>query len=205
MTSDIIPIHSFEAKIQKHRTLAERIADAINRNAGSFGFFLVNVIVFVGWVLINTETIPGIAVFDPFPFQLLTTIVSLEAIFLSIFVLMSQNRQSAIDSLREELHLQINEVAEREITKALKLIAQIHEKVTGSALPDPELARMLKALDTMRIERKLEQELEPQPLVIRELLEKLEEKLRLRKTHYSALSNTARSSGLVNSGPRSTP
>lgn len=183
MPTDIIPIHSFEAKIQKHRTLTERLADAINRNAGNFGFFLVNAVVFLGWIFINTGMIPGIDPFDPFPFQLLTTIVSLEAIFLSIFVLMSQNRQSAIATLREELHLQINEIAEREITKALKLIAEIHEKTTGKKISDEELGRMLKALDTARIERELERELEPQPLVIRELLEKLEEKLRLRKAH----------------------
>lgn len=181
MTSDIIPIHSFEAKIQKHRTLTERLADEINRNAGSFGFFLANVILFAGWILVNTGKVSGVAVFDPFPFQLLTTIVSLEAIFLAIFVLMSQNRQSTIDSLREELHLQINEIAEREITKALRLIAEIHEKVTGEKRLDPELERMYKSIDTSRIEKKLEAELEPQPLVIRELLEKLEEKLRMRK------------------------
>lgn len=182
MPTDIIPIHSFEAKIQKHRILTERLADAINRNAGSFGFFLLNTVLFIGWILVNTGMIQGIVAFDPFPFQLLTTIVSLEAIFLSIFVLMSQNRQSTIDSLREELHLQINEIAEREITKALKLIVEIHERTTGAKLTDQELDRMLTALDTARIERKLERELEPQPLVIRELLEKLEEKLRLRKT-----------------------
>ncbi len=81
-------------------------------------------------------------------------IVSLEAIFLSIFVLVSQNRSSYVDALREELHLQVNLIAEEEITKVLRVLAEIRKKV-GITKPDPELERMLKRIDTNYIEKSL--------------------------------------------------
>lgn len=175
-------VHSFEAKIQKNRKFTERLADDINRVAGSFQFFIINLVFFSSWIFVNVNSIPAIITpFDPFPFPLLTTIVSLEAIILAIFVLISQNRQSSIDSLREEIHLQINEISEREITKALKLISEIHQKTVGNAASDPELDRMLKNLNTAQIESTLEKELEPQPLAIAELLENVEKTLHLRR------------------------
>ena len=135
--------HSFEAKLQKNRSFTQKLADEITRIAGSFLFFLINVFFFAGWIIINTNLVTQISpAFDPFPFPLLTTIVSLEAIILAIFVLISQNRQANVDSLREEIHLQINEIAEKEITKSLKLLTEIHAKTVGQSEPDPELERM---------------------------------------------------------------
>ena len=168
------PIHSFEAKLQKNRHFTERLADDINRIAGSFPFFLLHVAFFIFWIT-------SMGKFDPFPYSLLTMVVSLEAIFLSIFVLMSQNRQGTIDSLREEIHLQINEIAEREITKSLQLLADIHKKVVTDRKPDPQLDHMLKQLDTAHIESQVEKELEPQPLVISEFLTDFEKRLGLKK------------------------
>ena len=172
---------SFEAKIQKNRRFTERLADEINRLAGSFAFFLINLLVFSTWIIVNIGLVPSVPTFDPYPFTLLTTIVSLEAIFLAIFVLISQNRQSTIDTLREEIHLQINEIAEKEITKALKLISEIHANTVGTNTPDIELERMLKTINTTKIENKLEKELESPPLVISELFEQLEKKLGIKK------------------------
>lgn len=125
----------------------------------------------------NSGYIPGLPVVDPFPFIFLTMIVSLEAIFLSIFVLISQNRSATVDSIREEIHLQINEIAEREITKALKLIADIHKAHFPKAQKDPELEKMLRFTDASKIEASVAKELEPPPLVISELIEKAEEKI----------------------------
>ncbi|MBI2587634.1 DUF1003 domain-containing protein, partial [Candidatus Amesbacteria bacterium] len=150
---------SLEAKLHKNRKFTERLADNINRTAGNFLFFLLHLSFFAFWVLFMGKL-------DPFPFTFLTLLVSLEAIFLSIFVLMSQNRQSTIDSLREEIHLQINEIAEREITKALSLLRDIHRHTVKDPKPDPELDHMLQNIDTGKIERSLEKELEPPPLVI---------------------------------------
>lgn len=170
---------SFEAKIQKNRKFTERVADDITRFAGSFAFFVVNVLFFLVWILINTGRIPPLPVVDPFPFTFLTMIVSLEAIFLSIFVLISQNRQSTIDSIREEIHLQINEIAEKEITKSLQLLGDLHRARFPKSPPDLQLDRMLRTTDAGKIAAEVEKELEPEPLVISEFIEKLEEKIPL--------------------------
>jgi len=169
--------HSFESKLQKNRRFTERLADDINRTAGSFGFFLLNAAAFIFWIIMNTGQIPGLPVIDPYPFTFLTMLVSLEAIFLAIFVLMSQNRQAAIDSLREEIHLQVNQIAEREITKTLSLIHEIHQKVVSPKSSDPQLEHMLKTLDTTQIEQQLEKELGPSPLVISDLFNRLEKRI----------------------------
>lgn len=168
---------SFEAKIQKNRNFTERLADDITQVAGTFSFFIINTSFFVIWILVNTGQVPNLPVFDPYPFTFLTMVVSLEAIFLAIFVLISQNRQSAIASLREEIHLLVNQIAEREITKTLKLVSEIHQMQFPKAPPDPELEQMLKKLNTKKIEADVERELGPQPLVISELLEKAEERI----------------------------
>lgn len=166
--------HSLEAKLQKNRKFTERLADDINRTAGSFSFFALHLIFFASWIVFMKN-------FDPFPFSFLTMLVSLEAIFLSIFVLMSQNRQANIDSLREEIHLQINEIAEREITKALQLLRDIHRHTVKDSKSDPELDHMLQNIDTSKIEKSLEKELEPPPLVISDLLTRMEKSLGLKK------------------------
>lgn len=97
---------------------------------------------------------PNIVPFDPFPFGLLTMVVSLEAIFLSIFVLVSQNRSSYIGSLREEVHLRVNLIAEEEITKVLELLAEIRKEL-GIKRHDPELKEMLERIDTGYIEQSI--------------------------------------------------
>ena len=97
--------------------------------------------------------------FDPFPFSLLTTIVSLEAIILAIFVLISQNRTAKVDDLREETHLQINLIAEKEITKVMKMLAILLEKQGVDLSQDPELKKLLKPVSEEEIERRLEKEI----------------------------------------------
>ncbi len=174
------PVRSFESKLQKNRKFTERIADDITRAAGSFRFFIINLVFFISWIVINSSLIPNVEIIDPYPFNFLTMIVSLEAIVLSIFVLISQNRQASIDSLREEIHLQINQIAEREITKSLHLIHEIHQKIVGK-VADPELDRMFKKLDTGKIEAELEKQLEPPPMVISELFERAEKLIGLKK------------------------
>src|SRR3989344_3194567 len=95
-------LKSIKAKADARRTVTEKIADAMTSNFGSNTFLLFNVFLFTAWILINTDYIEFIAPFDPFPFNLLTNIVSLEAIILAIFVLISQNRTAKVDDLREE-------------------------------------------------------------------------------------------------------
>ncbi len=171
-------IRSLEAKALKKRSFSVRIADSLTSQFGSLAFFFANSLIFVSWIGINIGLLrPYLEIFDPFPFILLTMFVSLEAIFLTIIVLMSQNRQSFISSLREELDLQVNLITERELTKALHLLADIHKHLGVKANDDPELALMLKDIDTSYIERKLEGQLKgeqtPLPQVVTEPLVKL--------------------------------
>jgi uncharacterized membrane protein len=90
----------------------------------------------------------------------MTTIVSLEAIFLSIFVLMAQQRESAIAELREELGLQVNLRVEQEVTKTLQLVAGLYTRLGHRVSDDPELHHMLQPLDVRAIERDLLEQIE---------------------------------------------
>lgn len=150
---------SIKAKADSKRTQTERIADWMTSSFGSMTFLLINTILFAIWILINTNQIEGISSFDPFPFSLLTTIVSLEAIILAIFVLISQNRNSKVDDLREETHLQINLIAEKEVTKLMKMIALLLEKHGVDLSQDPELKKLLKPISEEEIEKRLEKEI----------------------------------------------
>ena len=98
--------------------------------------------------------------FDPYPFGFLTMVVSLEAIFLSIFVLMAQKRESAIAELREELGLQVSLRVEQEVTKTLQLVAGLYTRLGHRVSDDPELHHMLQPLDVRGIERDLLEQIE---------------------------------------------
>jgi uncharacterized membrane protein len=145
---------SFEAKSLKSRSLLTQIADDLTEICGSTAFLIFHVIFFASWLTINTEIIPGTKAFDPYPFGFLTLVVSLEAIFLSIFVLVSQNRSSYINSLREEVHLRVNLIAEEEITKILETLDEM-KKHMGMKKDDPEMDKMMKKLDTYDLEQSI--------------------------------------------------
>ena len=113
---------AIKAQHSSRLTRLERFADVLTRVASSTPFLVGHLIWFGGWVVWNMGFF-GLRPFDPFPFGLLTMIVSLEAIFLSIFVLLAQGRESAIAELREEVTLQVNLRTEAEVTKVLQLLA----------------------------------------------------------------------------------
>jgi uncharacterized membrane protein len=145
---------SLAAQHASQRSLVERIADALTRVAASTPFLLVHFVWFAGWVIVNTGAF-GMRPFDPFPFGLLTLIVSLEAIFLAIFVLMAQSRESSVAELREEVSLQVILRMEEEVTKTLQLVAGLYTRLGHRVGNDPELREMLGPLDADRIEQEL--------------------------------------------------
>jgi CRP/FNR family cyclic AMP-dependent transcriptional regulator len=112
------------AEMADRRTAVERAADWIAAFSGSITFLMLHVVFFAAWIGLNTNWLPGWKppMFDPFPFGLLTMVVSLEAIILSVFVLLSQNRQVAKDRIRGDIEYEVNLKAELEI-------AQLHEKM----------------------------------------------------------------------------
>lgn len=152
-------VKSFKAKIDARRSPLEKFADFMTESFGTVTFLLLNALWFAIWIPVNLGLIPGVAPFDPFPFGLLTMVVSLEAIFLAITVLISQNRAARIDDLREEIDLQINTIAEEEVTKIIKLQLLLLKKSGVDIADDPELQRMLKRTSSDEIERRLQEQL----------------------------------------------
>jgi len=121
------------------RGLQERLADTITTFSGRMVFVYVHIIWFELWILLNTGRL-GIPPFDPFPYGLLTMIVSLEAIFLSTFVLISQNRLSEEAEGRANLSLQIGLLTEHETTRILQMLDSIQDKLGIENHEDSELA-----------------------------------------------------------------
>ena len=152
-------IRSFKAKVNAKRSLSDKIADWMTTSFGTVPFLLFNCFFFVFWVAWNTDAIPGLSAIDPFPFGLLTMVVSLEAIFLAIVVLISQNREARIAELREEVELYINTYSENEITKVMYLLTLLLKKNGIDLSKDEDLKDMLKDIDSEVIEKELEKQL----------------------------------------------
>ena len=122
-------------------SLQDRIAQVITRFTGSMAFVYVHLALVAGWVVINLGTVPGVPVFDP-TFVILATFASVEAIFLSTFVLISQNRAAAEADRRSELDLQTNLLSEHEITRLLTLTRAIAEHLGIKEANDPTLEEL---------------------------------------------------------------
>lgn len=131
-----------EAALAK-RTGADRVAAAIARFCGSMPFVWIHVIGFSAWIGYNA--LPWFKPFDPYPFTFLTLIVSLEAIFLSTFILISQNYDMRVSERRNQLDLQINLLAEQENTKALQILERIAKKVGANVGDDPSVRALEEA------------------------------------------------------------
>jgi uncharacterized membrane protein len=150
-------VRAVKARFAAELTPVERIANRLTIIGGSTPFLVFHVIWFTIWIGWNVGW-PGHA-FDPFPFGLLTMVVSLEAIFLSVFVLMTQNRESTIAEVREEVTLAVTLRVEEEVTKVLQLVAGLYPRLGQQVADDPELARMLQPLNADAIERDLTDQL----------------------------------------------
>jgi uncharacterized membrane protein len=115
-------------EMEEHSTPLQRIADWIAWFSGSMPFLMINAGWFIIWITLNT-TRTGVPQFDPYPFGLLTMIVSLEAIFLSCFVLVSQNRQAEKDRVRSDIEYEVNIKAELEVTHLHEKTDRIYENM----------------------------------------------------------------------------
>ena len=145
---------AMKAQKAADRTATERLADLLTELASSTPFLIFHVLWFATWIAWNLGAF-GLPPFDPYPFGFLTLVVSLEAIFLSIFVLLGQRREGAIAELREEVTLAVILRAEEEITKTLQLVAGLYTRLGHRIGEDEELQIMLQPLDPERIEQEL--------------------------------------------------
>jgi len=138
-----------EDAAREQRTPTDRLAEAIARFCGSMTFVWVHVIWFGGWILLNL--LPGIRHVDPFPFTFLTLIVSLEAIFLSTFILISQNLDSRISERRSHLDLQLNLLSEQENTKMIVMLHAIAAKVGADLTHDSDIKALSEETQPERL------------------------------------------------------
>jgi uncharacterized membrane protein len=133
-----------ERQHEKPSGFSQQAAELVTAFAGSMLFVWIHVVWYGGWIAWNLA--PGVS-FDPPPFSTLTLVVSLEAIFLSTFVLISQNRQARRADERAMVDLEVNVIAEQELTKLFKLVADVHDHLGASDRHDPRIDDMLKDLD----------------------------------------------------------
>jgi uncharacterized membrane protein len=128
---------------RRESSLEEKAADAITRFAGSMLFVYIHLVIFGGWIIANVGVIPGIPQWDP-SLVVLAMAASVEAIFLSTFVLISQNRMAAEDNRRADLDLQISLLNEHETTRLLQLTAAIAKKLDVEIEFDGEIRELTK-------------------------------------------------------------
>ena len=128
MERNVRAIARLEREAMAERSSGDRLSDAITWVAGSSGFVAAHIIFFTVWITLNVGMVASVPVFDPYPFSFLTLVVSLEAIFLSIFVLMSQNRAARLADRRAHLDLQVDLLAERELTAMLHMLRALCAK-----------------------------------------------------------------------------
>jgi uncharacterized membrane protein len=151
-------ISRLETAAADRLSAVDRVIDWITAFCGSTAFLVVHVLWFGAWLALNT--VPGIRHFDPYPFQFLTLVVSLEAILLSTFILITQNRQAALADRRNHLDLQINLLSEQENTKMLLLLDRVARKLGVDECNDPEMRALEQQAHPERLVEQIEQTLE---------------------------------------------
>ena len=125
------------------RGWGERFADIVTKFAGSMAFVYLHACLYGLWIVVNLDLVPGIAPFDK-SFVILATEASVEAIFLSTFVLISQNKMAGAADKRANLDLQVNLLAEHEVTKIAAMVATIMEHLGLPAYQDAEIREITR-------------------------------------------------------------
>jgi uncharacterized membrane protein len=142
-------------KQDRAKRLPERIADAVTKFAGSMTFVFIHLVAYGLWIVVNLGLVPGIEPFDP-TFVVLAMEASVEAIFLSTFVLISQNRMAAAADERADLDLQVSLLSEHEVTRLVSLVAQIAQKMGIEDAHDPELHELARDVAPEKVMDRME-------------------------------------------------
>ncbi len=154
---NIEAVAAIERAARRERSGLDRLTDAVTHAAGSPAFIVGHVVWFAAWIAVN---VTGEASFDPYPFSLLMLVVALEAIFLSTVVLMTQNRMQHQADRRAHLDLQINMLAEQELTAILQMLTAISQRMGVETAPTDGLVEQLtRETDIHTISAALDREL----------------------------------------------
>ena len=128
ISENIDAIIGAEQAASQRRSRSEAVYEFVGGSIGTLKFVALQVIGVILWVAINAGLIPPIRPFDHFPFPILNQIVALEAVLMTAFVLMKQNRMSKLADRRAHLNLQINLLTERETTKIIRMLLEIGKR-----------------------------------------------------------------------------
>jgi uncharacterized membrane protein len=156
---NIQQIVRLEEQALENRPLGARVAERITAIASNPWFVLVHVTFYAAWIVINVGAVRVIKPFDPFPFNFLTLMVSMEAIFLTMLVLMAQRRLMRQNQHRAHLDLQLSMLAEQESTATLKMVRRICEHLGLEEESDDAARHLEESTDVRAISKKIEKEL----------------------------------------------
>jgi uncharacterized membrane protein len=160
MAYNVDSIAKLEHKELHLRSSGEKVSDFFVSVMGSMPFLVFHVVWFAAWFIINLNAVPGVAPFDPFPFGILTLIVSSEGVFLAIFILISQNRMTRQSDKRAHLDLQVNILTEQEMTMMLRMQQRLCEHFGVEVDTVREEAKLLlEETDVHRVVSTLEEKL----------------------------------------------
>jgi uncharacterized membrane protein len=155
---NIEAIASLERAALHDRSLVDRCTDAVTSAAGTLAFLAAHAVWFTGWIVVNVTRDPP---FDPYPFNLLMLITSIEAIVLTTIVLMTQNRMTRQADKRAHLDLQVNLLAEQELTAMLHMLHALCQRLGVSVtVRDAHVEQLLKETDIHQLASAVERELE---------------------------------------------
>jgi len=152
-------VAALERQSLEQRSRGEQIGDMVSAHTGTMFMVVLHAALFAAWIVLNEGLVPGVRPFDPFPFGLLTLTVSLEAIFLSLFLLISQNRLTRQSDRRAELDLQVNLLIETETTKMLVIMDRICRKLGIDLSDDAELKELEATTDVQGLLRAVDSEI----------------------------------------------
>lgn len=157
---NIQTIIRLEQQQDNERSLGDRVGDTIGTFAGTITFVVLHLLLFVAWAVVNRGVIPGVPAFDPYPFSLLTMIVSMEGVLITTFVLIKQNRMGVRADRRNQLDLQINLLTEKEVTKVIQMLERIaaHLKIEQQ-VTDAETQELGKVTAVDELAKELKQAL----------------------------------------------
>ncbi len=152
-------------RFDQRKTAQQRVADRITAFTGDMRFVYLHAVLFGGWIVLNPGVVPGVKPWDPFPFVMLAMAASVEAIFLSTFVLISQNRMQELADRRADLDLQINLLAEHEVTKLLAVVDAVAQKLGVESFERQEIDALKEEVKPDAVLREIDQQSEtPAPL-----------------------------------------
>jgi uncharacterized membrane protein len=154
---NIHAVARLEKELLEERTALERIGDAIGSFVGTMTFVTLHAVGFLLWILFNLRWIPALPAFDPFPFMLLSLVVSVEGVLLTTFVLMKQNRMSKRAEQRNRLNLQIDLLAEREATTMLQMLTRVCERLGIQEGHEPKVQQLSEETSVDLLARELKE------------------------------------------------